>query len=73
MQEFGATASASLTLEEFMQVDLEEEHDPPAFLQSRKKDRNDKGDEVVINYLCCKKKFLVQFVFNNRKRKGCWN
>lgn len=46
MQEFGETASASLTLDEFMQVDLEEEHDPPAFLKSRKKDR-DKEDEVV--------------------------
>ena len=47
MQEFGETASSSLTLEEFMQVDLEEEHDPPAFLKSRKKDRSDKIDEEV--------------------------
>lgn len=45
MQEFGETASSNLTLEEFMQVDLEEEHDPPAFLKSRKKDRNEKIEE----------------------------
>ena len=37
--EFGETPSSSLTLKEFMTVDLEEEQDPPAFRNSRKKDR----------------------------------
>lgn len=37
--EFGDTPSSALTLDEFMQVDLEEEQDPPAFKASRKKDR----------------------------------
>ncbi|KAG8227787.1 hypothetical protein J437_LFUL006421 [Ladona fulva] len=37
--EFGETPSSSLTLDEFMTVDLEEEQDPPAFKAARKKDR----------------------------------
>jgi hypothetical protein len=31
-----------------MQVELEEEHDPPAFLKSRKKDRIDEIEEEVV-------------------------
>ncbi|KAJ9599826.1 hypothetical protein L9F63_009866 [Diploptera punctata] len=48
--EFGETPSSSLTLEEFMTVDLEEEQDPPSFKIARKKDRErlqklmDEGD-----------------------------
>jgi len=38
--EFGETLSSSLTMEEFMTVDLEEEHDPPAFKAARVKDRD---------------------------------
>jgi hypothetical protein len=37
--EFGETPSSSLTLDEFMTVDLEEEQDPPSFKAARKKDR----------------------------------
>lgn len=37
--EFGDTPSSSLTLDEFMAVDLEAEQDPPAFKAARKKDR----------------------------------
>jgi len=37
--EFGETPSSSLTLDEFMSVDLEEEHDPPSFKAARLKDR----------------------------------
>ncbi|CAG7815405.1 unnamed protein product [Allacma fusca] len=37
--EFGETPSSSLTLDEFMSVDLEEEHDPPSFKAARIKDR----------------------------------
>lgn len=39
LMEFGDTPSSSLTLDEFMTVDLEEEQDPPAFKAARKKDR----------------------------------
>ncbi|CAL8111524.1 unnamed protein product [Orchesella dallaii] len=38
--EFGETPSSSLTLDEFMSVDLEEEHDPPSFKAARQKDRD---------------------------------
>lgn len=37
--EFGETPSSSLTIEEFMSVDLEEEHDPPSFKLARIRDR----------------------------------
>lgn len=33
--EFGETPSSSLTLDEFMSVDLEEEHDPPSYKAAR--------------------------------------
>lgn len=39
LTEFADTPSSSLTLEEFMAVDLEAEQDPPAFKAARKKDR----------------------------------
>lgn len=47
MEEFGETASANLTLDEFMQVDLEEEHAPPAFIKSKEKERRDKDYALV--------------------------
>lgn len=37
--EFGETPSSSLTLDEFMNVDLEEEQDPPSYKAARAKDR----------------------------------
>uniref|UniRef100_A0A1A9WNQ1 Cyclin-like domain-containing protein n=1 Tax=Glossina brevipalpis TaxID=37001 RepID=A0A1A9WNQ1_9MUSC len=39
LTEFADTPSSSLTLDEFMSVDLEAEQDPPAFKAARKKDR----------------------------------
>lgn len=39
MMEFGETPSSALTLEEFQNVELEEEQDPPAYKAARKKDR----------------------------------
>ncbi|CAH0383428.1 unnamed protein product [Bemisia tabaci] len=38
--EFAETPSSSLTLEEFMNVDLEEEQDPPSFRVAKLKDRD---------------------------------
>ena len=35
MNEFGATPSAKLTIDEFMRIDLEAEYDPPSFLKSQ--------------------------------------
>ncbi|XP_051164881.1 transcription factor IIIB 90 kDa subunit [Leptopilina boulardi] len=37
--EFGETPSSALTLDEFMNVDLEEEQDPPSFKMARKRDK----------------------------------
>ncbi|XP_022907378.1 transcription factor IIIB 90 kDa subunit isoform X2 [Onthophagus taurus] len=52
--EFGDTPSSSLTLDEFMTVDLEEEQDPPSFKAARKKDKErlqrlieDEGDHIT--------------------------
>lgn len=39
LMEFGDTPSSALTLDEFMEVELDEEQDPPAFKAARKKDR----------------------------------
>uniref|UniRef100_A0A6M2DIB7 B-related factor 1 n=1 Tax=Xenopsylla cheopis TaxID=163159 RepID=A0A6M2DIB7_XENCH len=40
LMEFGDTPSSSLTLDEFMTIDLESEQDPPAFKAARKKDKD---------------------------------
>ena len=37
LAEFEATSSSGLTVEEFQNIDLEEEADPPCFTESRKK------------------------------------
>ncbi|KOC67649.1 Transcription factor IIIB 90 kDa subunit [Habropoda laboriosa] len=73
--EFGDTPSSSLTLEEFMTVDLEEEQDPPAFKVARKKDRErlqrvnsgeiviaDLDDEELDSYIMSEKE--AQFKHN---------
>ena len=35
LNEFGATPSAKLTVDEFMRIDLETEYDPPAFIKNQ--------------------------------------
>lgn len=47
--EFGETPSSSLTLDEFMSVDLEEEHDPPSFKAARMKDREQLQRVIIWN------------------------
>lgn len=47
--EFGETPSSALTLDEFMNVDLEEEQDPPSFKAARKKDR-ERLQKVSLNF-----------------------
>lgn len=37
LSEFKATPSSQLTIEEFQNVDLEEEQDPPSFTASKRK------------------------------------
>ncbi|EFX79436.1 hypothetical protein DAPPUDRAFT_304854 [Daphnia pulex] len=72
MQEFGETASSDLSIEEFMQVDLEEEHDPPAYLKSRKKDRTDIIEEEVSTeeLVELEKEINRQIALNLAKKRG---
>ena len=35
--DFKDTASSQLTIEEFLKIDLDQEHDPPCFLESKRK------------------------------------
>ena len=35
--DFKDTASSRLTIEEFLKIDLDQEHDPPCFLESKRK------------------------------------
>lgn len=49
--EFGETPSSSLSLDEFMTVDLEEEQDPPSFKAARKKDHHDRFQKVRASLL----------------------
>ena len=35
--DFKDTASSRLTIEEFLKIDLEQEHDPPSYLEAKKK------------------------------------
>ncbi|XP_046571170.1 transcription factor IIIB 90 kDa subunit-like [Haliotis rubra] len=37
LTEFSDTASSQLTIDEFIKIDLEEEHDPPCFTESKRK------------------------------------
>lgn len=45
--EFGETPSGKLTVEEFLSVDLEEEQDPPAFAESRKKREKERVSQLI--------------------------
>jgi transcription factor IIIB subunit 2 len=45
MIEFGETPSSLLSFEDFMAVDLEEEQDPPAYKEARRKDRERREQE----------------------------
>ncbi|KDR17775.1 Transcription factor IIIB 90 kDa subunit [Zootermopsis nevadensis] len=63
--EFGETPSSSLTLDEFMTVDLEEEQDPPSFKAARKKDRErlQKSNEGMIPYKMIASKIFPNYHF----------
>lgn len=47
LAEFSETPSSRLTLDEFLTIDLEEEQDPPAFKNARKKLQQ----EVIYNLI----------------------
>lgn len=56
LTEFEETPTSSLTIDEFMRVDLEKECDPPSFVAGQKKV---KMQQVLIldTSVCFKKKF----------------
>ncbi|KAL0269254.1 UNVERIFIED_CONTAM: hypothetical protein PYX00_007058 [Menopon gallinae] len=77
--EFGETPSSSLSLDEFMTVDLEEEQDPPSFKAARKKDHNDRlqkimdGEEVNQNLTALQLEIEKELrEISNRKRSSCF-
>lgn len=49
--EFGDTPSSALTVDEFMNVDLEAEQDPPAFTAARKKDKERLQKVSLLNFM----------------------
>jgi len=53
MIEFGETPSSLLSFEDFMAVDLEEEQDPPAYKDARRRDRQrrDMERQAVIIFI----------------------
>lgn len=72
--EFGETPSSSLTLDEFMTIDLEAEQDPPAFKAARKKDKERLSkitDESELTALQIEIDAALErdFQTNTRKRK----
>ena len=53
LNEFGATPSAKLTIDEFMRIDLETEYDPPAFIKNQSDaayriEESEITDQVII-------------------------
>ncbi|CAG9765683.1 unnamed protein product [Ceutorhynchus assimilis] len=71
--EFGDTPSSTLTLDEFMTVDLEEEQDPPSFKMARKKDKERLQkliEEDADNISDLQKEIESQLVEQIKKRSG---
>ncbi|XP_017778266.1 PREDICTED: transcription factor IIIB 90 kDa subunit isoform X2 [Nicrophorus vespilloides] len=73
MIEFGETPSSSLTLDEFLTVDLEEEQDPPSFKMARKKDKerlqrlmDEEGDTLTD----LQKEIENQLIRDNKSKKA---
>ena len=44
--DFRHTASSNLTIDEFLKIDLEQEHDPPSFSEAKKKGKLPVGRAV---------------------------
>ncbi|XP_037079922.1 transcription factor IIIB 90 kDa subunit-like, partial [Pollicipes pollicipes] len=77
LSEFKQTPSSSLTVEEFMNVDLEDEMDPPAFTKSRKKDKEriaqlNEG-EVTLEIKALQKEIDKQLDDRKKRLQDTWN
>ena len=51
--DFKDTASSRLTIDEFLKIDLEQEHDPPSYLEAKRKARLKVGGLVDGVKKCC--------------------
>ncbi len=45
--DFKDTASSRLTIDEFLKIDLEQEHDPPSYVEAKKRAKQ-KGSSVSL-------------------------
>ena len=51
--EFNDTPSSRLTIDEFLKIDLEQEHDPPSFMEAKKKSKHHQVRPFVTLPLKC--------------------
>ena len=53
--DFKDTASSRLTIDEFLKIDLEQEHDPPSFNEAKKKSKQQQivSQCITITTLLC--------------------
>ena len=58
LNEFGATPSAKLTIDEFMRIDLETEYDPPAFI----KNQSDAAYRIEESEITDQVRFFERFI-----------
>ncbi len=66
--DFKDTPSSRLSIDEFLKIDLEQEHDPPCFLEAKKKAKN-KTTPTVIKYIIIKKTMFIEHIYCYRNRK----
>ena len=79
LTEFGSTPSSGLTPDEFMNTDLDQEEDPPAFKAARRKEEEAKIQELMdqekdINNQFTNLQLEIEKMLNERKTKlrGYW-
>ncbi|CAG0921909.1 unnamed protein product, partial [Notodromas monacha] len=70
--EFGETPTSSLTLNEFMTVDLEEEQDPPAFKAARRKDKEVNPPDVSSKEFLELQGQIEKLLADGKRRSSTW-
>lgn len=77
LTEFGETPTSRLTLEEFMNIDLEEEQDPPSYRAARKKHKlqvleDQSKVEHVTEEVGKMQKMIEKALHKQRKLRGTY-
>uniref|UniRef100_A0A2P2I239 B-related factor 1 n=1 Tax=Hirondellea gigas TaxID=1518452 RepID=A0A2P2I239_9CRUS len=79
LTEFGSTPSSGLSVDEFMNTDLDKEEDPPAFKAARRREEEEKlqkliEDEKDINNQFTDLQLEIERILSERKKKlrGMW-